>query len=186
MADLSVQLNDEGLKLAQSQTSVRRPGVIYRASVYSTSAAATYTTSPTTTPAAGSLLLAFVVSCYASSPLVPTGVTGHGQTYTQVTPPSNALSTTHLISLWIANAGGSPTNAAVVASQSGTTTGGAVIEFEVTDWDSVEGLLSAISYLATATGTGTSGTISNVPIAAHAVNDDVQVSCLSLIHISEP
>jgi hypothetical protein len=174
VADLSIQLTDEGLRLSEVQTSVRRPGVIYRASVAITTAQATYTTSPTTTPAPNSLLMAFVVSCYASAPTEPTGVTGHGQTYTKVTLPSNALSTTHLISLWIANAGGAPTSAAVVASQGGTTTGGAVIECEITDVD-FETLLSSLAYLQTATGTGTTGTVA-VPLAAHNVNDDVLIS----------
>jgi hypothetical protein len=144
-------------------------GIVYRSSIKSTTTAATYTCAPTWTPAAGSLLVAFVSSSY-TSPLVPTGVTGHGVTYTQLPTGTATLSTTHVLSIWVGLAGGSPTSTACVASQSGSPTGCAVIEFEVTGAH-VSGTAAAAIVNSSFTNTGTSTTptvVLNAP--GHADN----------------
>jgi hypothetical protein len=144
-------------------------GIVYRSSIKSTTTAATYTCAPTWTPAAGSLLVAFVSSSY-TSPLVPTGVTGHGVTYTRLETGVATLSTTHVLSIWVGLAGGSPTSVACVASQSGSPTGCAVVEFEVTGAH-VSGAAVAAIVNSSFTNTGTSTTptvVLNAP--GHADN----------------
>jgi hypothetical protein len=130
--------------------------ITYKSSIYSTSAG-NLTCSPTWTPATNALVVAFVVTTYASSPVDPTGVTGHGLTYSAMTLGTSTLSTTHKLSGWVAKTGASPTSVACVATVSGTTTGGAVIEFLVTGADVSGTALQALQDT-TATNTGTSAT----------------------------
>src|SRR4051812_9279918 len=113
------------------------PVVTCRASVFSTTAASSYATTGTYTPAANSLLVAFVENSLAATPLDPTTFTGHGVTWTKLTLSSRLLSTTHCVSIWVANAGGSPSSAAVTAGFGAVSqTGCSVVEYEIAgDWD---------------------------------------------------
>jgi len=132
----------------------------YRSSVYSTTAATSYTCAPTYTPAASSLLVACVVTTLGATPLDPTTVTGHGVSFTMLSLSARLLSTTHAVSVWIANAGGSPTSVACVASYGAVSqTGGAIIEFEVTGADLTGTLAASIVQNPTNTGTATSGSV---------------------------
>lgn len=133
----------------------------YRASVYSTTAATSYATTGTYTPAANSLLVAFVVTCLGATPLDPSTFTGHGVTWTQLTLSARTLSTTHAVSVWVALAGASPSSAAATAGYGAVSqTGGAVIEFEVTGADVSGTAAAAIVQNPTATAaTGTTGTV---------------------------
>lgn len=136
-----------------------KPVITWKSSNYVTTAGPTYTASPTWTPAANSLLVALVVGCSAS-PSDPTGVTGHGQTYSKVVLPTATLSTTHIMSVWVANAGASPSSVAEVASFDGTPTGDALICFEITGWESDELPINAFgTSINTGTGSGTTGTV---------------------------
>jgi predicted aconitase with swiveling domain len=131
----------------------------YRSSVYSTTAATSYTCAPTYTPAAGSLLVAFVVTTLGATPLDPTTVTGHGVSFSKLTLTARTLSTTHAVSVWIANAGVSPTSVACIASYGAVSqTGGTVTEFEVTGAD-LTTLAGSIVQNPTNTGSGTSGSV---------------------------
>jgi hypothetical protein len=133
--------------------------ITYKSSVYSTSAGA-LTCSPTWTPTANALVVAFVVETYSSSPVDPTGVTGHGLTYSALTLGTSTLSTTHKLSAWAAKTGGSPTSVACTETVSGTTTGGAIIEFEVVGADTSGTALQAFQATnATNTGTSTTPTV---------------------------
>jgi len=148
----------------------------YRSSIYSTTAAATYTAAPTYTPAANSLLIAFVGGALASSPTDPTGVTGHGLTFTKLTLTANLLSTTHALSVWVANSGASPTSVACVATWGSNRTGGWVIEFESTGADVSGGAAAAIVQNPTNTGTATSGSVS-LAAAGNALNRPIAFWC---------
>jgi hypothetical protein len=143
----------------------------YKSSLYSTTGAATYTGSPTWTPAANSLVVCFVVTTGATTWTTdPSGVTGHGLTYSKLTLGTSTLGTTHKLSAWVAKAGASPTSVAPVASVSGSPTGCALIEFEVTGHDDSGTALQAIVD-STATNNGTSTTPSvNLAAAGHANN----------------
>lgn len=144
--------------------------ITYKSSIYDTSAAATYTCSPTWTPQANALLLAFCSLSYASSPVDPTGVTGHGITYSAATLGTSTLSTTHKLSCWVGKAGASPTSVACVASASGTTTGGLVIEFQITGAD-VSGTALQALQASSASNNGTSATPTvTLASAADALN----------------
>lgn len=138
-------------------------GITYKSSIYTTNAGG-QTGSPTWTPAANSLLIAFVVQSYASSPVDPTAVAGHGVSYSKLTLGTSTLSTTHQLSIWVGKAGASPTNAAPATTVSGTTTGSAIIEFEVTGCDVSGTALQAI-VASSATNTGASGTSATVTLA---------------------
>jgi hypothetical protein len=138
----------------------------YRSSIYDTTASATYTAAPTWTPAANSLIVSFHVGTIGSAPVDPTGVTGHGLTYSKVTLVDTDISTTHRVSVWVAKAGASPTSTACVATYSPNRNGGVVIEFEITGHDDSGTALQAIVQSPTATGTGTTGTVA--PAAAGA------------------
>lgn len=142
-----------------------------RASVYSTTAAASYATTGTYTPAANSLLVAFVVGAgntndpdHSTTPFA-----GHGVSWTKLTLSANALSTTHALSAWVADAGSSPTSAACTAQWASNRTGAAVIEFEVTGAELGGGASAAILQNPTNNGTGTSGSL-NLAAATMAEN----------------
>src|SRR4051812_4052558 len=96
-------------------------GITYKSSVYqSTNTAATFTGSPTWTPQRDSLIVCFVCTAYSASPTDPSGVTGHGLSYSQLTLGTSTLSTTHKLSAWVAKAGTSPTSVAPVATVTST------------------------------------------------------------------
>lgn len=130
--------------------------ITYKSSVYST-ATGNKTCAPTWTPQANSLLVAFAALSYASSPVDPSGVTGHGLTYSAATLGTSTLSTTHKLSCWVAKAGASPSSVACVAAVTGTITGGLVIEFEVTGANVSGTALQALQDT-TATNNGSSTT----------------------------
>lgn len=143
--------------------------ITWKGSVYST-AAGGLTSAPTWAPTPGSLLIACVVQSYASSPLDPTAVSGHGQSYTKLTLGASVLpaaSSTHALSIWVAKAGASPTTAAAATTVSGTTAGSAIIEFEVVGAEVSGTALQAI-IASTATNIATSGTAETVTLAAAA------------------
>lgn len=132
--------------------------ITWRAAVYSTGAAASYATTGTYTPAANSLVVAFVVGSLASSPTDPTGVTGHGVTFSQVTLSANLLpaaSSTHAISVWVALMGASPTTAACTATWGSNRTGAVVDEFEIIGWGGSSALNAIVQQ---PTNIGTTGT----------------------------
>lgn len=153
-----------------------KPVITYKASNYVTTAGPTFTAAPTWTPAANSLLVALVVGCSAS-PTDPTGVTGHGQTYSKVVLPTATLSTTHIMSVWVANAGASPTSVAEVASFGGTPTGNAIICFEITGWEDSEQAINAFgTNIDTGTAaTGTTGTV-NLSLRPDVTSEHVNLS----------
>lgn len=132
----------------------------WKAAVYSTSGATSYATTGTWTPKSHSLIVAFVVSTLGSSPLDPTGVTGHGLTFTQIALTARLISTTHSVSVWVADAGASPTTTATTASYNGVSqTGGVVVEFEVEGADLSGGASAAIVQKPTNNGSGTAETV---------------------------
>src|SRR3954462_1954114 len=91
-----------------------------RGTVFSTTAQSSYTTTQTAyTPAADSLLVAFVANSLAATPLDPTTFTGHGVTWTKLTLGTRLLSTTHCLSVWVALAGKTPSSTKVVADYGG-------------------------------------------------------------------
>jgi len=133
--------------------------ITFKSSVYSTTnTASTYTASPTWTPTANSLLIAYIFTTYSASPTDPTSVTGHGVSYTKLALGGNTLSTTHKLSIWVALAGGSPTSVACVANVTSTNgTRGGIIEFEVVGAD-VSGTATNAIQNSGASNTGTSTT----------------------------
>ena len=160
--------------------------ITYKSSIYSTTAG-NLTASPTWTPAANSLLIACVVTSYASSPADPTGVSGHGIAYSKLTLGTSTLpaaSSTHILSIWVAKAGASPTSAAAATTVTGTTTGSAIIEFEVTGANVSGTALQAIQ-ASTATNIGTTGTAHTVTLASAASpNNRALTFCVHLSNTS--
>lgn len=159
-----------------------QPVPVFKSSVASTTNSSPYTLSPTWQPVPNSLLLVFVVNS-ATTPQTPTGVTGHGLTYTNIPLSASALSTTHHVSLWAANSGSSPSTTAVSVATTGSPTGCAAIEYEVTGIDPTE-LASLATQAANSpifaainvnNGTGTSGSVM-IPLAALTVNEVAYVS----------
>lgn len=149
------------------------PVITYRASLYSTTNATSYATSTTYTPAANSLLVAFV-AVSATSPVVPPTIAGHGLTWSAVTLTDHALSTTHRIDVYVALAGASPSSAAfTVSGYSGNQTGAVLIEFEITGHDLSVTALNNIIQSPTATGSGTTGTVT---LASAAVSTNRPLS----------
>jgi hypothetical protein len=156
--------------------------ITYKGKIASTTAATSYTATTSWTPTSNSLLVAFVVTCLGSSPIDPTSVTGHGQTYAKVTGFSAyTLSTTHLLSIWVAKAGGSPSNSAASASYGAVNqTGGVVIEYEITGADLAGTAAQAILQTVTATGTATSHTSTNLLAAAGSTDNRSMAFCVHL------
>lgn len=142
-------------------------GITYKSAVYqSTNTASTFAGTPTWTPAANSLLVCFVCTAYSASPTDPSGVSGHGVSYSKLTLGTSTLSTTHQLSIWVAKAGASPTSAAPTATVTSTNgTGDLLIEFEVTGHDNSGTALQAI-VASTATNSGASGTSATVTLSA--------------------
>lgn len=137
----------------------------FKASIYSTTAQTSYATTTTYTPKSHSLLVAFVVTTLGATPLDPTTVTGHGVSFAKLTLSARTLSTTHAVSVWVANSGASPTTAAVTADYSGVSqTGGVVIEYEVEGADMSTSAVAAI--VQNPTNTAGSGTAETVTLAA--------------------
>lgn len=144
-------------------------GFNFRASVFSTTAATSYATTTTYTPAANSLLLACEVNSLAATPLEPSTFTGHGVTWSKITitGAGRLLSTTHSVSLWVANSGATPTTAAATAGFGAVSqTGCAIIEHEITGVDMTGGASAAILQAISATG------VSNNVTAANLLGDD--------------
>ena len=104
--------------------------ITWKSSIYNTTAAATYTAAPTWTPTANSLLVALVCGTSTTN-ADPTGVTGHGITYSKLTLGTSSLSTTHQLSIWVAKAGATPTSVAAVATWGTNRTGGVVINSDL-------------------------------------------------------
>jgi len=132
--------------------------ITFKSAIFSTVAGA-LTCTPTWTPTANSLIVAFASTSYASAPVDPTGITGHGLTYTALTLGTSTfpVAGTHKVSAWVAKAGASPTSVACVSTVSGTTTGGSIVEFEVVGAD-VSGTAAQAIQVSNATNTGTSTT----------------------------
>lgn len=153
------------------------PTINCRASVFSTTAAASYATTGTYTPAAHSLLVAFVENSLSATPLDPTTFTGHGVTWTKLTLSTRILSTTHCASVWVADSGASPTSAAATAGfNSISQTGCSIIEFECSDDIELAGGPTNAVRLATV-GTSASGTTGTVTYSAKTRADSAQISC---------
>jgi hypothetical protein len=138
-----------------------KPTPTLRAALHSTGAASSYAPPTAWTPAARSLIVAFVENSLAASPIDPTSVTGHGVSFTKLTLGTSTLGTTHKISVWVANSGTSPTSDATTVDFGGVAqTGCAIIEFEVPGVN-LDG--DVILQNPTASGTGTSGSITLAP-----------------------
>lgn len=133
--------------------------ITYRSSVYSTGAAVTYTCAPTYTPAANSLLVAFINASLASSPTDPTAVNGHGVAFSKLTLAANLLGTTHILSAWVADAGASPSNAAVIGTWGSNRTGAGITEFEVTGWGGTDAANGIVQNPVGGTAAGTGGSV---------------------------
>lgn len=132
----------------------------WKAAIYSTTTASSYATTGTYTPKSHALLVAFVVTTLGATPLDPTTVTGHGVSFTKLTLSARTLSTTHAVSVWVANSGASPSTAAVTADYAGVSqTGGVVIEYEVEGADMSTSAVAAIVQNPTNTGSGTAQTV---------------------------
>lgn len=133
---------------------------VCRQTIFLTTAQSSYTpTQSAYTPAAGSYLVAFVVNSLAATPLDPT-FTGHGVTWTKLSLSTRLLSTTHCISVWVANAGASPTSTKVVADFGGVNqTGCAIIEYEITGVALGATPDLGINLQTVGSGTGTTGTV---------------------------
>lgn len=153
--------------------------------------ALTITSSPTWTPAANSLLLAWIEA--STEDVSPTSVTGHGLTYTQmgrITMGSGP--TTAVLELWAAKAGASPTSVAVSATWAAARSGVNISEEEVTGHDDAltlaVGAGNIFPQLVTATSgattTDTSGTITlaaatttgNLPVSAFIHQNNVAIT----------
>lgn len=160
--------------------------ITFRSSVYSTTnTAATLVGSPTWTPAANGLVIAFVVTTYSASPTDPTGVTGHGLTYTKLTLGASTLSTTHQLSAWVAKTGASPTSVACTAATTTTNgTGGALVEFEVTGAD-VSGTAAQAIVASSATNTATSATETVTLSAASNTNNRAMIFGVQLSNTAQ-
>ncbi|MEO6401123.1 MAG: hypothetical protein ABIP62_03830, partial [Vicinamibacteria bacterium] len=137
--------------------------------LYSTTRSTTYTGAAAWTPAATTLLVAFVVG--AGSVVDPTGVTGHGLTYTKVTLPANTISTTHAMSVWVAKAGASPTSAAASVTFAATALGAALVEYEVAGAD-LSGILPTAAIVQAVTSNGT-GTVASTTLLAGSTANGV-------------
>lgn len=146
----------------------------YRASRYDTAAATSYATTGTYSPAANALLICLVVGCLASSPNDPdhatSPFTGHGVSWTKLSLSANTLGGTHALSVWVANAGASPSSAACTAQWTSNRTGCALIEFEVNGADLSGGASAAIVQKPTTTGTGTGTGDQSLSAAGQAQN----------------
>jgi hypothetical protein len=131
-----------------------------RTSSYSTTNATSYATGTLFTPAASSLMLAFVFpSSTDAVEAQPTSVSGNSVTYTQCTT-TVFVSGVGSGSAWVGIVGGSPTNGAVTASGWGTArTGIGMSVFEITGADVSGTALNALASAFTATGTATSGSV---------------------------
>ena len=127
----------------------------------------------TYTPGARSLLVVFAVHSGTQS-AAPT-VSGHGLTWSVLTLSAQTLSTTHWIDVYVADSGASPSSAAFTISGFGASqTGAALIEYEITGWDTSKTALQAIVQNPTNTGTGTSGTVT---LAAASRSDNRPLAC---------
>ena len=160
----------------QLQDATSALAITQRSSLYSSSNTSSYTASTTWTPAANSLLIAFVTGSIASSPTDPTSVTGHGVTYTKLTllPSSNALpaaSATHAVSVWVAKAGASPTSAAAVVTFASNRTGGVLVEYAAVGADVSGTAQSAVLQANTLAGSG--GSVSSTLGAAGSASNGV-------------
>jgi hypothetical protein len=156
-----------------------KPIPTFRASVFSTTSAASYAASPSYTPAAGSLLVAFVESSLASSPINPTSVTGHGVTFSSLSI-AGALSTTHRVSVWVADSGAAPTAVATTASFGSTNQSGcSIIEYEITGVDLSGGAVAAIVQSPVNTGTGTTGTVT---LSAAGNSENIELA--AFVHLA--
>jgi hypothetical protein len=143
----------------------------HRAQLFSTNNVASYATSGTYTPAANSLIVVFVINSLAASPLDPTSVTGHGLSFAQISLSGRTFDTTHTLSVWVVNAGASPTSAAVTADfNSVNQTGCVIIETEITGWDTGGTASAAIVQNPTQTGSDLSMEMNTLASASAADN----------------
>jgi hypothetical protein len=144
--------------------------ITFRSSVADTTSAMTYTCAPTYTPAANSLL----VVGYVTSPegIDPDSITGHGVSFTKLPITDEVIGVARRVGIWVANAGASPTSAAVVATFATNRTGCIIIEFEVTGADMSGGATGAIVQSPSLeAGSSTGWTATNLLAAAsHADN----------------
>ncbi len=155
--------------------------ITLRSFVGVTTGASSYTAAPTYTPAANSLLISFVEGSLAASPTDPTSVTGHGISFGQITV-TGTLSTTHIMSVWTADAGASPSSVACVATFASGRTGGCIHEYEVTGafMAAGVGLGGAILQCETATGTAAGFTATNLLAAATSADNRAMAVWLHL------
>jgi hypothetical protein len=132
-----------------------------RSSVSSSTDLNAYSASPTYTPQPKSLLVvAAVMGTTGDFP----SISGHGLTWTMLENQTQS-GPAYALQMWAADAGTSPTSAAVTITRtSGSGTMGIILEFEVTGADTSSGLTSAVvnHYV----GTAASGTSISVTLSA--------------------
>lgn len=128
---------------------------------------------PDWTPTADTLLVTFVLS--TNTAIDPTGVTGHGLTYSKLAvgvAPLAVGGADSAMSVWVAKAGASPTSVGPVATFSSSVRGVMIFEYQVSGADITGTNASdAIAQSVTSSGTGTTAatTLAAASNAANAV-----------------
>ena len=103
--------------------------------------------------------MSWLIAGFAPSGDLAPAKRGFSIAESELTLSANALSTTHILSVWYRDAGASPTSAAAAATFALSQTGAAIIEYEASNIDATGGILNAIVQCPTGTGTGTTGTV---------------------------
>jgi hypothetical protein len=134
----------------------------FKSSIFSTTSATSYLTSPTWAADPGDLCIAWIASELAAAPDDPTGVTGHGFSYTKIALPSATVGATHILSLWACSMPAGGGTGGVQATYATSRPGCAIIEVQCTGVDVTGGLASAFVQKKSTNGTGTGGTATNL------------------------
>lgn len=135
--------------------------IAHRAQVVSTSNTTSYATSGTYTPGANSLLVVAVCSVIVGGTgETPNSMTGHGLTFSTAltlgTSTFTQTGNTFKVTVYVQDAGGSPSSTAVTAGFASTHNACSIHELEVTGWDTSGGAAGAIVQNPTNTGSDAS------------------------------
>jgi hypothetical protein len=123
------------------------------------------TTTAAYTPSSNSLLVAYVMSGGGN---YPTGVSGHGVSYTNLSTTDSDANVTvngRALSIWVAKAGASPTSTVVTATFSSNQSRGTIVEYVVTGAD-VSGAATGAIPQVTVASNASSGTTASTTLAA--------------------
>ena len=141
--------------------------------IASTSNVATYATASWSPPAtAGVLLCGWIGNSHLSAAPTPSGLTGNGITWTQIATHITASGTSR-ITLYGAHASGATTGATTAAFGGVSSTGCWLAFFQADGTDVAAGVVQTFIQAPTATGTGTSGSVS---LAAPASSNNRPIS----------